>query len=109
MPGSRGCLRSSMFTSPAEAGFPQNLDGLGRLARGLPRFIKAEPSVIITFHDGFNARGDTRAETVDVVRMTVDGLLRRGYRLVTVDQLLGVPAYGPASPAAKPDPSRDLA
>jgi peptidoglycan-N-acetylglucosamine deacetylase len=56
---------------------------------------KAEPGVIIIFHDGFNVRGGARAETVDAVRMTVDGLLRRGYRFVTVDQLLGVPAYGP--------------
>ena len=56
---------------------------------------KARPGVIIIFHDGYNARGGARAETVEAVRMTVDGLLDRGYRFVTVDQLLGVPAYGP--------------
>src|SRR5438552_2357475 len=53
--------------------------------------------VIIIFHDGYNARGGARAETVEAVRMTVEGLLHRGYRFVTVDQLLGVPAYGPRS------------
>ena len=54
---------------------------------------KAQPGVIIIFHDGYNARGGGRAETVDAVRLTIDGLLERGYRFVTVDQLLGVPAY----------------
>jgi peptidoglycan/xylan/chitin deacetylase (PgdA/CDA1 family) len=58
---------------------------------------KARPGVIIIFHDGYNARGGARAETVEAVRMTVEGLLHRGYRFVTVDQLLGVPAYGPRS------------
>jgi len=56
---------------------------------------KAKPGAIIIFHDGYNARGSVRAETVEAVRLTVDGLLDRGYRFVTVDQLLGVPAYRP--------------
>ena len=38
-------------------------------------------------------RGGNRAETVIAVRQTVEGLLARGYRFVTVDELLGVPAY----------------
>jgi peptidoglycan/xylan/chitin deacetylase (PgdA/CDA1 family) len=54
---------------------------------------KAGPGVIIIFHDGYNAGGGVRGETVDAVRLTIDGLLERGYRFVTVDQLLGVPPY----------------
>ena len=56
---------------------------------------QARPGAIIIFHDGYNARGGDRAETVEAVRITVDGLRDRGYRFVTVDQLLGVPAYRP--------------
>jgi peptidoglycan/xylan/chitin deacetylase (PgdA/CDA1 family) len=56
---------------------------------------KARPGAIIIFHDGYNARGGVRAETVEAVRRTVDGLHERGYRFVTVDQLLGIPAYRP--------------
>ena len=66
---------------------------------------KAKPGAIIIFHDGYNARGSVRGETVEAVRLTVDGLLDRGYRFVTVDQLLGVPAYRPASSAPRPDHS----
>ena len=63
-------------------------------ARIAPRAMaKAKPGTIIIFHDGYNARCSVRAETVEAVRLTVDGLLDRGYRFVTVDQLLGVPAY----------------
>jgi peptidoglycan/xylan/chitin deacetylase (PgdA/CDA1 family) len=54
---------------------------------------KTRPGSILIFHDGFDARGGNRAETVAAVRDTVEGLLSRGYRFVTVDELLGVPAY----------------
>jgi peptidoglycan/xylan/chitin deacetylase (PgdA/CDA1 family) len=56
---------------------------------------KTRPGSILIFHDGFDGRGGNRAETVVAVRQTVEGLLARGYRFVTVDQLLGVPAYQP--------------
>ncbi|GAB3850308.1 polysaccharide deacetylase family protein [Dactylosporangium cerinum] len=54
---------------------------------------KARPGSILIFHDGFDGRGGNRAETVVAVRETVEGLLARGFRFVTVDELLGVPAY----------------
>jgi peptidoglycan/xylan/chitin deacetylase (PgdA/CDA1 family) len=61
---------------------------------------KAGPGVIIIFHDGYNARGGVRAETVDAVGLSIDGLRARGYRFVTVDQLLGIPAYRQHPPQA---------
>jgi peptidoglycan/xylan/chitin deacetylase (PgdA/CDA1 family) len=54
---------------------------------------KAKPGAILIFHDGFDARGGDRAQTVRAVRLTTEELLRRGFRFVTVDELLGVPAY----------------
>lgn len=51
------------------------------------------PGTILIFHDGFDGHGGDRSQTVRAVRLTVDGLLARGYRFVTVDELLGVPAY----------------
>jgi peptidoglycan/xylan/chitin deacetylase (PgdA/CDA1 family) len=61
---------------------------------------KTRPGAILIFHDGFNARGGVRAETVKAVSMTIDALLNRGYRFVTVDELLGAPAYQPAAPTS---------
>ncbi len=54
---------------------------------------KTGPGVILIFHDGYNARGGARAATVEAVRRTIDALLDSGYHFVTVDELLGVPAY----------------
>jgi peptidoglycan/xylan/chitin deacetylase (PgdA/CDA1 family) len=54
---------------------------------------KVRPGSIIIFHDGFDARGGNRSQTVKAVRMTVDALLKQGYRCVTISELLGVPAY----------------
>jgi peptidoglycan/xylan/chitin deacetylase (PgdA/CDA1 family) len=54
---------------------------------------RTRPGTILIFHDGFDGRGGDRAETVKAVRLTVEGLQARGYRFVTVDELLGVPAY----------------
>jgi peptidoglycan/xylan/chitin deacetylase (PgdA/CDA1 family) len=73
-----------------------HIDAARIAARAL---AQARPGVIIIFHDGYNARGGVRAETVEAVRLTVDGLRERGYRFVTVDQLLGVAAYRPAASA----------
>jgi peptidoglycan-N-acetylglucosamine deacetylase len=64
-----------------------------------PRWIarravaKARPGAILIFHDGFDARGGNRASTVAAVQMVIADLTRRGYGFVTVDALLGVPAY----------------
>jgi len=54
---------------------------------------KTRPGTILIFHDGFDARGGNRDQTVRAVELTLDALLAKGYRFVTVDQLLGVPAY----------------
>jgi peptidoglycan/xylan/chitin deacetylase (PgdA/CDA1 family) len=54
---------------------------------------KTKPGSILIFHDGFDGRGGNRSETVVAVRRTVEGLQAQGYRFVTVDELLGVPAY----------------
>ena len=54
---------------------------------------KARPGAILIFHDGFNATGGHRANTVAAVRIVITELTRGGYRFVTVDDLLGVPAY----------------
>jgi peptidoglycan/xylan/chitin deacetylase (PgdA/CDA1 family) len=54
---------------------------------------KTRPGSILIFHDGFDARGGNRSATVQAVRITVEGLLGRGYRFVTVDDILGTPAY----------------
>ena len=53
----------------------------------------ARPGAILIFHDGFDARGGRRDQTVEAVRLTVDELTDRGYTFMTVDQMLGVPAY----------------
>ncbi|MFI5909858.1 polysaccharide deacetylase family protein [Dactylosporangium sp. NPDC051541] len=62
-----------------------------RMARSA--IAKTRPGTILIFHDGFDGHGGNRAETVAAVRLTVEGLLADGYRFVTVDELLGVPAY----------------
>lgn len=54
---------------------------------------KTRPGSILIFHDGFDSRGGNRAQTVVAARETIDGLLARGYRFVTIDELLGVTAY----------------
>ena len=62
-----------------------------RIARGALR--KARPGAIIIFHDGVESRVGDRANTVAAVKLTVEELLNRGYKFVTVDELLSVPAY----------------
>ncbi len=63
---------------------------------------KARPGAILIFHDGFDARGGNRAHTVAATKIVVAELIRRGYRFVTVDELLGIPAYRPTPGAAGP-------
>jgi peptidoglycan-N-acetylglucosamine deacetylase len=53
----------------------------------------ARPGWILIFHDGFDARGGRRDQSVAAIGPVIDSLTGRGYRFVTVDQLLGVPAY----------------
>lgn len=65
-----------------------------RGSRIAARAIKrATPGSILIFHDGIEGRGGNRQQTVDAVKLTVEELIKRNYRFVTVDRLLGVPAY----------------
>ncbi len=54
---------------------------------------KTRPGTILIFHDGFDARGGDRSQTVHAVRFTTEALLAKGFRFVTVDELLDIPAY----------------
>jgi peptidoglycan/xylan/chitin deacetylase (PgdA/CDA1 family) len=54
---------------------------------------KVRPGGIIIFHDGYDAKGAARANTVAAVKIVVDTLIRQGYSFATVDRLLGAPAY----------------
>jgi len=54
---------------------------------------KTRPGTILIFHDGFDARGGDRSQTVRAVEITTEALLAQGYQFVTVDKLLRVPAY----------------
>ena len=78
-----------------------------------PRWIarralaKARPGAILIFHDGFDAKGGNRANTVAAVHIVVTELTRRGYQFVTVDDLLGIPAYQATDRGADHHPDRD--
>lgn len=78
---------SGVFGHPME---PFQPDG-ERMARVAIK--RAKPGSIIIFHDGFDGRGGDRSQTVRAVKLVVDALLEQGYTFVTVDELLGVPAY----------------
>jgi peptidoglycan/xylan/chitin deacetylase (PgdA/CDA1 family) len=54
---------------------------------------KTKPGTILIFHDGFDSRGGKRGQTARAVEITTEALLARGYRFVTVDELLHLPAY----------------
>lgn len=62
-----------------------------RIARAT--LAKVRPGSIIIFHDGFDAKGGDRANTVTAVKLVVNRMSRAGYRFTTIDRLLGVPAY----------------
>lgn len=58
---------------------------------------KVDPGEIILLHDGYgtehnNAHAD-KSLTIQALPMIIDQLQAKGYRFVTVPQLLGVPAY----------------
>jgi len=48
---------------------------------------------------------DIHAGTIDAMPATLDGLLRKGYKFVTVSQLLSMQPSGTAAPSAEPAPS----
>jgi peptidoglycan/xylan/chitin deacetylase (PgdA/CDA1 family) len=47
----------------------------------------------LIFHDGREARGGAREQTVAAIGPLIDRLHDRGYRFTTVDQLLGISGY----------------
>jgi peptidoglycan/xylan/chitin deacetylase (PgdA/CDA1 family) len=78
---------SGIFCHPLEV-FQRDGAAIARWA-----LARTRPGTILIFHDGFDGHGGFRGETVEAVRLTIEGLSARGYRFVTVDELLGVPAY----------------
>lgn len=78
---------SGRFGHPLEIFQP----AAGRIAAAAAKV--ARPGRILIFHDGFDARGGGRNETVAAVGPLIDTLRGRGYRFTTVDEVLGVPPY----------------
>jgi peptidoglycan-N-acetylglucosamine deacetylase len=60
---------------------------------------KARPGAIVIFHDGYDGHDGNRASTVAAVKIVVDRLTEDGFGFVTVDELLGIPAYQDGRPA----------
>jgi peptidoglycan/xylan/chitin deacetylase (PgdA/CDA1 family) len=60
---------------------------------------KATPGSIVIFHDGYDGHDGNRASTVAAAKIVVDRLSDDGFGFVTVDELLGVPAYQDRRPA----------
>jgi peptidoglycan/xylan/chitin deacetylase (PgdA/CDA1 family) len=78
---------SGTFVHPLEPFQPAAVrltDSAARLTR---------PGTILIFHDGREARGGPREQSVSAVGPLIDRLLDSGYRFTTVDRLLGVKPY----------------
>jgi len=78
---------SGTFIHPLEPFQPAAVkltDSASRLTR---------PGTILIFHDGREARGGPRDQSVAAVGPLIDRLADRGYRFTTIDRLLGVSAY----------------
>ena len=78
---------SGTFAHPLEIFQPaatKLTDSAARLTR---------PGTILIFHDGREARGGPRDQSVAAIGPLIERLTDRGYRFTTVDQLLGVSAY----------------
>ncbi|MFI5270542.1 MAG: polysaccharide deacetylase family protein [Candidatus Saccharimonadales bacterium] len=56
---------------------------------------EAKPGAIIIFHDGFDARGGNRSQTVKALKLTVNELISKGYSFVTISELFSVNTYIP--------------
>jgi peptidoglycan/xylan/chitin deacetylase (PgdA/CDA1 family) len=61
------------------------------IANGVLR--KARPGSVIIFHDGWDGHEGYRGSTAAAAAIVADRLAGEGYRFVTVDELLGLPAY----------------
>lgn len=68
-------------------------------------YRRSRPGAILIFHDGYNAKGGRRNETVQAVEILIKRLKADGYSFVTADKLLGVPAYQSLT-AGQPQTSR---
>jgi peptidoglycan-N-acetylglucosamine deacetylase len=78
---------SGTFAHPLEIFQPaaaKLTDAAARLTR---------PGTILIFHDGREARGGPRDQSVAAIGPLIERLTDRGYRFTTVDQLLGISAY----------------
>ncbi|MFN8193727.1 MAG: polysaccharide deacetylase family protein [Nocardioidaceae bacterium] len=84
---------------PLGGEFCHPLEPMQPSARAIARraLALARPGSILIFHDGWDDRGGRRDRTAAAVAEVVDTLGERGVELVTVDRLLGVPAYGDPS------------
>ncbi len=80
---------SGEFAHPLEPWQPSPERMAGSAAR------RSRPGRILIFHDGYDARGGDRANTVEAVARLIDDRLARGYTFTTVDRMLGIPAYAP--------------
>ena len=78
---------SGLFGHPLEV-FQPPADHIAAAAARVAR-----PGGILIFHDGLEARGGVRGQTVAAVGPLIDTLRERGYRFATIDELLGVPPY----------------
>jgi peptidoglycan/xylan/chitin deacetylase (PgdA/CDA1 family) len=78
---------SGIFVHPLEIFQP----AATRLTASAARLTR--PGAILIFHDGREARGGPRDQSVAAVGPLIDRLLNRDYRFTTVDRLLGVSAY----------------
>ena len=94
VPGLPGLLREAHLTA-VSGEFGHLLEvAQPRPERIVERVLRqVRPGSILIFHDGFDARGGNRASTVEAVGRLLTALPEAGYRLVTVDQMLGLPAY----------------
>jgi peptidoglycan/xylan/chitin deacetylase (PgdA/CDA1 family) len=78
---------SGTFAHPLEILQP----AASRLTDSAARLTR--PGTILIFHDGLEARGGLRDQSVAAIGPLIDRLADRGYRFTTVDQLLGINAY----------------
>ena len=78
---------SGTFAHPLEIMQPP----AAKLAESAARLTR--PGTILIFHDGQEARGGPREQSVAAIGPLIDRLADRGYRFTAVDQLLGISAH----------------
>lgn len=67
-------------------------------------YRRTKPGTILIFHDGYNAKGAQRSQTITAVDILIKRLRADGYCFTTVDKLLETPAY--LATVAQPQTSR---